>query len=223
LDPDNNIKESNEANNKKIFTIECSDANGNVPKDDAKEEEKKEETGNDTGSGTGKPDLVVTLDPTKMDNGRNTIKLSIKNNSNVTITKPFAVLVEIVDATGKTIDPTKYPAKGEIKGLEANKDYAVNDLFPGGFPCDVNNPQKVMITVDSTKIIDEKLENNNYAESICGAIKSGTGGGNEDNSGGGADPKKDKPCSAGNALIEISNLNVSEVLDGAGKALTGNY
>jgi len=92
LDPENNIKESNEANNKKIFTIECSDENGTVPKDKEKEKEKEEEkTGN---GGTELPDLVITLDPTKMDNGKNNIKFTIKNNSTKDITSKFLFSAE---------------------------------------------------------------------------------------------------------------------------------
>jgi len=199
LDPDNNIKESNEANNKKIFTIECSDANGNVPKDDVKEEEKKEETGNDTGSGTGKPDLVVTLDPTKMDSGKNNIKVNIKNDSQQDITKSFYFLIELLDANSKVVksyDPV------EIKGMAAGKN-AGGELFTGGVTCDPNAPFKIRVTIDSTKAIDEKLENNNYAESTCGTVKSSSG----NNGGGNEERVKDAPpCYSGSATLEIQNL-----------------
>jgi len=126
-----------------------------------------------------------------------------------------------LDANDKLI---KNIGSSEAPGFGAGQTYT-DFLLKEGFNCDINNPSKFRATVDSTKVISEKLENNNYAESICGAINPGS-----DNDGAGGDggetkddPKKNPTCSAGNALIEISNLSVSEVLDGAGKAMTGNY
>jgi hypothetical protein len=197
LDPENNIKESNEANNKKIFTIECSDENGTVPKDKEKEKEKEEEkTEND---GTELPDLIITLDPTKMDNGKNNIKVNIKNDSQQNITKSFYFLIELLDGEGKV---AKSYDLVEIKGMAAGKN-AGGELFTGGVTCDPNTPFKIRVTIDSTKVISEKLENNNYAESTCGTVKSSSG----NNGGGNEERVKDAPpCYSGPATLEIKSL-----------------
>ncbi len=217
LDPNNDIKESNEANNKKVFKVECSDVNGNVPKDEEKKEEKKEKEKTGSG-GTGLPDLVMTLDPTKMDSGKNNIKFSIKNNSTKDITSKFYFQVELLDANDKIVksyDPM------EVPGFGAGKEFS-DVLFKDGANCDTNAPFKIRATIDSTKIVNEKLENNNSAESTCGAVKSPAGGAS-----GGGNEARDKdapPCSSGEATLEVKSATAQIAKDlASGKELTNNY
>ncbi len=205
LDPNNDIKESNEANNKKIFKVECSDADGNVPKDEEQKEENKEEEKTGDG-GTGLPDLVVTLDPTKMDNGKNNIKFTIKNKGTKDVASKFYFLIELLDADGKIVqsyDPM------EVPGFGAGKEHS-DVLFKDGATCDSKSPFKIRATIDSTKVISEKLENNNYAESTCGTVKPPAGG-NSNGGGGNEEGVKLPPCASGDATLEIKSLTSREV------------
>jgi subtilase family serine protease len=103
LDPNNDISESNEANNKKIFTIACSDETGNVPKDNPAEEPGQEQEQDDGGSQeeADLPDLFLKMEPTAMKAGANTVKFQIGNMGSKDVTTPFYYSYEKIDATGK--------------------------------------------------------------------------------------------------------------------------
>jgi len=213
LDPNDNIKESNETNNKKSFKIECADENGKVPDNEEKEEEKEDQSGDQTGDD--KPDIVVSVSPSQMSNGKNTINLDIKNDSAKSINTTFYLTVDLVDANNKTVDSNKM----EIKSLGAGQSISGNP-FKDQVECNPDNAFKYVFTADSTNTINEKIENNNSASTVCGSIKNETGG---SGSGGGGEKSSSDPCYSGNAEIQIKEAKAQLAVDGSGKTLANNY
>ena len=210
LDPNNDILESNEANNKKIFKIECSDKEGNVPKDDPAEE-KKEEDGDEQGDGGAQegadlPDLFLKMEPATMKAGANIVKFQIGNSGSKDVTTPFYYLLEEIDAAGKVVKSQQSKPEPELKaGLESDW---INPFGDKDVICDLKSPFKLRMTIVSSKVIGEKSETNNVGESVCGEVKS------NGNAGSGAPGDKTKtplpPCYSDSkgAVLKFTNVSV---------------
>lgn len=218
VDPDNNISESNKGNNKKVFRIECADENGNVP-------ETKENTGgqedqsnnSQSGDPADKPDLVVSFNPVAMDKGINDIKIDISNVGKSDITKSFFMKVETVDASGARQQSGDLV---EIKGMPVGRGKGINGSFfkEPGFNCDPANPIEIWVTVDSTNVIDEKLENNNSAKVSCGTVKQAGAGGQTPPAN---DPSKTPSCYSNKdgAELKIASLKADHMKDDKGNLI----
>ncbi len=212
VDPDNDIKESNESNNIKSFKIQCADKDGNIPKEEGSDdtEDNGGDDNQDRHSDSGnEPDIDVSLTPIKLNNGSNDVKISLVNLGNSDISATFNILVSIVYANGE-----KKEAKNPVSGLRRGNINGISgSLFTEPVSCDPKSPFEITVKADSDNVIKESNESNNVAKVTCGDTGSGSGGGDDGGGGDKTPPENDDDviCYSdpkGGAKLEISSAQV---------------